>query len=145
MEPRGAGAHRRAACLAMLVALRPQAAATLEQRALPYVEAARGLGLPRWKIIFLHILPNALPVVVATVFLHFAFALVSLSALSFLGLGISPDTPDWGRMLADGRPHLFVNPTAALVPGVMVVLTAASMNLLGDWAYEQLAARGRAR
>jgi peptide/nickel transport system permease protein len=48
-------------------------------------------------------------------------------------------------MLADGRPHLFVNPTAALVPGVMVVLTAASMNLLGDWAYEQLAARGRAR
>jgi peptide/nickel transport system permease protein len=83
--------------------------------------------------------------VVATVFLHLAFALVALSALSFLGLGISPDTPDWGRMLADGRPHLFVNPTAGLVPGAMIVLTATSMNLIGDRAYERLAARGRAR
>jgi peptide/nickel transport system permease protein len=120
-------------------------AATLEQRALPYVEAARSLGVPPWRIVIRHILPNTLPMVVATVFLHFAFALVSLSALSYLGLGISPDTPDWGRMLADGRPHLFVNPLAALVPGFMIVLTAASMNLIGDFAYEQLAARGRAR
>jgi peptide/nickel transport system permease protein len=120
-------------------------AATLEQRVLPYVEAARSLGVPAWRIVIRHILPNTLPMVVATVFLHFAFALVSLSALSFLGLGISPDTPDWGRMLADGRPHLFVNPLAALVPGIMIVLTAASMNLIGDFAHEQLAARGRAR
>jgi peptide/nickel transport system permease protein len=120
-------------------------AATLEQRALPYVEAARSLGVPALRIVVRHILPNTLPMVVATVFLHFAFALVSLSALSYLGLGISPDTPDWGRMLADGRPHLFVNPLAALVPGIMIVLTAASMNLIGDFAYEQLADRGRAR
>jgi peptide/nickel transport system permease protein len=120
-------------------------AVTLAQRALPYVEAARSLGVAPWRIVIHHILPNTLPMVVATVFLHFAFALVSLSALSFLGLGISPDTPDWGRMLADGRPHLFVTPLAALVPGFMIVLTAASMNLVGDFAYEQLAARGRAR
>jgi peptide/nickel transport system permease protein len=118
---------------------------TLEQRALPYVEAARSLGVSRNRIMFFHIWPNCLPVIVANVFLNFAFAIVALSALSFLGLGVDPSTPDWGRMLSDGRTHLFDNPLIALGPGVMIVLTAASMKLIGDWAYEELAQRGRAR
>jgi peptide/nickel transport system permease protein len=120
-------------------------AATLEQRPLPYVEAARALGLPAGRIMLRHIWPNILPLVVANTFLNFAFSLVSLSALSFLGLGVGPGTPDWGRMLSESRTLLFDNPAAALAPGGMLVLTAASMNLIGDWLYEWLADRGRAR
>ena len=119
--------------------------ATLEQRPLPYVEAARTLGLPAGRIMFRHIWPNVLPLVVANTFLNFAFSLVSLSALSFLGLGVGPGTADWGRMLSESRTLLFDNPVAALAPGGMIVFTAASMNLIGDWLYEWLSDRGRAR
>lgn len=119
--------------------------ATLEQRRLPYVEAARTLGLPARRILFRHVWPNVLPLAIANAFLTFAFALVSLSALSFLGLGVAPGTPDWGWMLADSRNLLFDNPAAAIAPGVALVLTAASVNLLGDWAFERFAARGVGR
>jgi peptide/nickel transport system permease protein len=119
--------------------------ATLEQRGLPYVEAGRTLGLSSSRIMFRHILPNILPLIVANSFLRFAFALVSLSALSYLGLGVGPGDADWGRMLSDSRTHIFDTPLAALAPGGMIVLTSASMNLIGDWLYEQFASRGRAR
>jgi peptide/nickel transport system permease protein len=119
--------------------------ATLEQRPLPYVEAARTLGLRDRRIMVRHIWPNVLPLVVANTFLNFAFTLVTLSALSFLGLGVGPGTPDWGRMLAESRTLLFDNPWAALAPGLMLVITAASMNLIGDWLYEWMSDRGRAR
>lgn len=119
--------------------------ATLEQRPLPYVEAARSLGLSRTRIMFAHIWPNLLPLVIANAFLNFAYSLVALSALSFLGLGVGPGTPDWGRMLAESRALLFENPAAALAPGAMIALAAASINLIGDWLYEKLADRGRAR
>jgi peptide/nickel transport system permease protein len=119
--------------------------ATLEQRPLPYVEAARTLGLSQPRIMLRHIWPNLLPLVVANTFLNFAFALVTLAGLSFIGIGVDPGTPDWGRMLAESRTLLFDNPWAALAPGAMLVLTAVSMNLVGDWLYERLSDRGRAR
>jgi peptide/nickel transport system permease protein len=119
--------------------------ATLEQRSLPYVEAARTLGLSQRRIMFRHVWPNLLPLVVANTFLNFAFALVTLAGLSFIGIGVDPGTPDWGRMLAESRTLLFDNPWSALAPGAMLVLTAVSMNLVGDWLYERLSDRGRAR
>jgi peptide/nickel transport system permease protein len=120
-------------------------AATLEQRSRPYVEAARTLGLRRRRIIFVHIWPNVLAVAVANATLAFAFALVSLSALSFLGIGAGPGTADWGRMLADSRTLLFDNPATALAPGIALVVTAASVNVIGDWLFEQLSDRGQVR
>jgi peptide/nickel transport system permease protein len=120
-------------------------AATLEQRSRPYVEAARTLGLPTWRIMFMHIWPNVLPVAVANATLAFAFALVSLSSLSFLGIGVGPGTADWGRMLADSRTLLFDNPATALAPGIALVVTAASVNVIGDWLFERLSDRGRVR
>jgi peptide/nickel transport system permease protein len=119
--------------------------ATLEQRSKAYVEAAQTLGLSRRRIMFLHIWPNVLPVAVANACLAFAFALVSLSALSFLGLGVGPGTADWGTMLADSRTLLFENPASAIAPGLALVLTAASVNVLGDWVYERLSDRGEIR
>jgi peptide/nickel transport system permease protein len=119
--------------------------AVLEQRGLPYVEAAQTLGRPTWRILLQHIWPNITPLVVATTFLNFALSLVVLSSLSFLGLGVAPGTADWGRMLAENRTLIFDNPASALAPGAMIVLAAASTNLIGDWYYERLTAKGRSR
>ncbi|MFK3967935.1 ABC transporter permease [Ensifer adhaerens] len=113
--------------------------AVLEQRPLPYIDAARTLGISRRRILFAHILPNIAPIILAYVVLDFAFALVNLAGLSFLGLGVEPGTPDWGRMLFENRSILFSNPVALLLPAVMIILTAVSMNLIGDWLFERLA------
>jgi peptide/nickel transport system permease protein len=109
----------------------------LGQRPLPYIDAARALGVSKRRILFVHILPNVLPIILAYVVLDFAFALVSLAGLSFLGLGVEPGTPDWGRMLFENRTILFSNPVALLLPAAMIVLTAVSMNLIGDWLFER--------
>jgi peptide/nickel transport system permease protein len=119
--------------------------ATLEQAHQPYVESARVLGVPDWQIMLSHIWPNVAPAAVANTCLVFVGSLVSISSLSFLGLGVTPGTPDWGWMLSEGLPQLFVNPIAALAPGVMIILAAVSVNLIGDWCYEQLSTRGDAR
>ena len=113
--------------------------AVLEQRPQPYIDAARALGISKTRILFVHILPNVLPLILAYVVLDFAFALVNLAGLSFLGLGVEPGTPDWGRMLFENRTILFTNPVALLLPAAMVILTAVSMNLIGDWLFERYA------
>ena len=120
-------------------------AATLEQRNRPYVEAARLLGLSDRRIMARHVWPNVLPIALANAFLTFAFAIVSLASLSFLGLGVGPGTADWGRMLSDSRNLLLDVPEAALAPGIAIVLVAVSVNILGDFLSENLADRGRAR
>jgi peptide/nickel transport system permease protein len=120
-------------------------AATLEQAPRPYVEAARTLGVPGWRIMVWHIWPNVSPVAVANAFLNFAGSLTAIAGLSFLGLGVAPGTPDWGLMLSEGLQDLFVNPVAVLAPGVLLVLTATSMNLIGDWLQERLSSRGATR
>jgi peptide/nickel transport system permease protein len=118
-------------------------AATLEQRPRPYVEAAQALDLSDLRVMSRHIWPNVLPVIVANSFLTFAFALVSIAGLSFVGIGIDPSTPDWGRMLYESRELIFHNPWTAIAPAVVIVITALSMNLLGDWVFETLSDRGR--
>jgi peptide/nickel transport system permease protein len=119
--------------------------ATLEQTPRPYVEAARTLGLSDLRIMLLHIWPNVSAVAVANAFLVFASSFVAIAGLSFLGFGVPPGTPDWGLMLAEGETLLFLNPVAVLAPGVMIVLMATSMNLIGDWLYETLSSGGVAR
>jgi peptide/nickel transport system permease protein len=119
--------------------------ATLEQVPRPYVESAKTLGVSDWRIMFFHIWPNVSPIAIANAFLVFASSVGFLAALSFLGLGASPGTPDWGLMVSEGIQDLFVNPVAVLAPAAMIVLIATAMNLIGDWSYEQLASRGATR
>lgn len=112
--------------------------AVLEQRPRPYIEAARTLGISKPRILLVHILPNILPIILAYVAIDFAFALVNLAGLSFLGLGVEPGTADWGRMLSENRNLLLgANPPGTLVPAAAIILTAISMNLIGDWLFEK--------
>jgi peptide/nickel transport system permease protein len=117
--------------------------ASLEQRALPYVEAARTLGVPRHRIMYFHIWRNISPIVFASAALDFALALVALSSLSYLGLGTSPGVPEWGRMLAENQALLFANPAGVLAPGLAIVLFATAVTVIGDWVYDRFAFSGR--
>lgn len=111
--------------------------AVLQQRGLPYVEAVESLGVGRARVMFTHLLPNVAPLAGAFAFLAFAVGLVGMSSLSFLGIGVPPGTADWGRMLTESRMLVGLNPAAALAPGIAIVLTAASMNVFGDWLMER--------
>ncbi|WP_329173023.1 ABC transporter permease [Streptomyces sp. NBC_01477] len=116
-------------------------AAVLEQRHRAYVEAAETLGLSRTTVMVRHIWPTVLPVVVANTLLNFAGAIVALSSLSFLGLGVPPGAPDWGRMLSENRTLLYDNPSAALAPAVAIIVSAVVLNLLGDRVFESFSDR----
>lgn len=133
------------AVLAVPFDARVMRGATLEQVPRPYVEAAKALGVSDRRIMVHHIWPNVAATAVANSVLVFAGALIGLAGLSFLGLGASPGTPDWGLMLAESLNLVFSNPVAAIAPGIAVVLTATSINLIGDWAYEQMSSRGASR
>ncbi|WP_456695399.1 ABC transporter permease [Aeromicrobium sp. P5_D10] len=117
-------------------------AATIEQRSRPYVEAAQTMGLSRKRVMFRHIWPNVLPLAVSHAFLSFAFALINLSALSFLGLGSTPGSADWGAMLAESQSILLENPLTAVGPALAIILAAVSVNVLGDYAFERLSSKG---
>lgn len=115
--------------------------AALKERNLTYVEAARTVGVPRWRLMYRHILPNVAPLLVSTFAIDFGGALVALAGLAFLGLGSEVGSPEWGSMLSDGRSLLFANPAAALGPAVVIVLLVVSVNLIGDWIYDRYADR----
>ena len=119
--------------------------ATLAVRRLPYVEAAQILGVSRVRVMLFEIWPNVAGIAIANFFINFAYALVALVSLSYLGLGVPPGTPDWGSMLSDAEGLLFSNPASAIAPAVMIILTAASMSILGDVLYERVVDRGKVR
>lgn len=105
---------------------------TLVQKEMTYTEAARAMGYGRKRIIFRHILPNCISPVIVVSSLDLAYALLDIAALSFLGLGIQPPTPDWGSMLSDGQLVLLTSPHLALAAGFAIVLGVLGFNLLGD-------------
>ena len=111
--------------------------ATLAQKPQPYIEATRVLGLSGPRILAVHILPNITPIVWANLFVNIAFALVSLSGLSYLGLGVGAQDADWGRQLADGRALLAQNPAASVAAGLAIIVTATAINIAGDWFAER--------
>jgi ABC-type dipeptide/oligopeptide/nickel transport system permease subunit len=106
---------------------------TMRIRALEFVQAARGIGVPEWRIIVGHILPNTLPALVVLATLDMAVIVLAEAAMSFLGLGIQPPTPSWGTMISDGRNYLYEAPWMTLAPGLGIMLTAIGVNLLGDF------------
>lgn len=99
---------------------------------LDYVQAARALGAGPWRLIFAHLLPNLLPVLLVQASFAIAAAILAEASLSFLGLGAPPGTPSWGSMLAQGRHVLLEAPHVSLYPGLAIMAAVLGFNLLGD-------------
>ncbi len=97
-----------------------------------YVEAARALDTPTWLLIVRHILPNTLaPLIVQGTFIC-ASAMLIEAAMSFLGVGLPPQIPTWGNIMAEGRAHFNAHPTTVLLPGLFLALTVLAVNIFGD-------------
>ena len=109
----------------------------------PYIEAARALGVPPWRIVLRHLLPNmAGPLIVQTT-LSLAFAILAEAALSFLGLGGGPDAPTWGNMLRAGKDWMEQAWWVAVFPGAAITLAVLSLNVAGDSLRDVLDVRRR--
>ena len=115
----------------------------LKQR--EFVMAARSIGTPDQKIILRHILPNILSPILVSATLGIANAIITESALSFLGLGFPPDFPTWGRLLNDAVDYLQLHPERVMWPGLAISLTVLSVNFLGDGLRDALDPRIRGR
>jgi peptide/nickel transport system permease protein len=110
-----------------------------------FVLAARALGYREANIMFRHILPNVLAPIVVMATLRIAGAIITASALSFLGLGVQPPTPEWGKMLAEGQEFIAYAWWVTFFPGLAIMLTVFSINLLGDGLRDALDPRLRLR
>jgi ABC-type dipeptide/oligopeptide/nickel transport system permease subunit len=112
-------------------------------RELPYIEAARAAGVGEWRLMFRHVLPNALaPVIVATS-ITVGLAILTESGTAFLGLGAEPPTASWGKELRIGYTYLERVPLFSLAPGLMITLTVLAFNFLGDGLRDALDPRLR--
>ncbi len=131
------GAGLTNAMLAIAIVTTPQyarvvRASVLSVREMDYVEASRALGASHASILFGRILPNALPPLIVQATLGIATAILDTAALSFIGLGAQPPTPEWGAMLAEERNQVFSAPHLVFFPGLAIMITVLAFNLLGD-------------
>jgi ABC-type dipeptide/oligopeptide/nickel transport system permease subunit len=107
-------------------------ASVLSVREMDFIEASRALGASNRQILFGRILPNALPPLIVIATLGIATAILDTAALSFIGLGAQPPTPEWGSMLAIERNQVFSAPHLVFFPGAAIMITVLAFNLLGD-------------
>ena len=108
-----------------------------------YVEAARALGAPAWRIAWRHVLPNATTPIVVQASLSVAFAILAEASLSFLGLGVQPPAASWGSMINAGRGYLQQAPWVVFGPGVALFVTVVGLNFVGDAVRDALDPRLR--
>jgi peptide/nickel transport system permease protein len=110
----------------------------LKVRELEYVQAAKAIGAPTWRVLALHIVPATLSAVIVQATLGMAGAVIAEASLSFLGLGVQPPTPSWGTMLDAGRSHLFDAPHLTMIPGVAIALLVLGFNFAGEALRDRL-------
>ena len=110
-----------------------------------FVEAARAIGAGSWRVLAYHVLPNILSPIIVLATLTVGFMIVETAGLSFLGLGASPPTPEWGSMLATGRSFMLTAPWIATFPGLAILITVVGFNLIGDGIRDLLDPRLRGR
>lgn len=115
----------------------------LAMRSQEFVDAARALGAISSRIIWRHVLPNTLAVIIVQSTLQFASAILSAAALGFLGLGAQPPAAEWGSMLSNARQYIRLAPHSVTFPGVAIMLTVLGFNLLGDAVRDALDPRMR--
>jgi ABC-type dipeptide/oligopeptide/nickel transport system permease subunit len=105
---------------------------------MPYVEAGRAAGASAVRIMALHVLPQCLAPYLVLATTHLGVAIVIEAALGFLGVGIPPPTPSWGVMVADGRGLIERAWWVSILPGIAILVTVLSLNILGDWVRDRL-------
>ena len=103
-----------------------------------YIEAAKAIGVPSLRNIFVHVLPNAVGMIIINATMNISSLILSAASLSFIGMGIQPPAPEWGAMLNDSLTYLRSYPHIVLFPGLAILLTSLSFNLLGDGLSEAL-------
>jgi peptide/nickel transport system permease protein len=108
-----------------------------------YVEAARALGAPSWRILLRHLLPNIISPIIVVASFSSAEMILADATLGFLGLGVPPPTPTWGGMLSDARGYLSTAWWPATFPGLSIMVTVLGINLVGDWLRDCLDPRLR--
>lgn len=118
-------------------------ASVLVEKEQAYIEAGRAIGVSNHRLLFRHLLPNAMSPVIVQTTLGLAEAIIEAAALSFLGLGATPPTPEWGAMLSEGRAYLRLAPWVTFFPGLAIFLIVVSFNLLGDGLRDALDPRLR--
>jgi len=117
---------------------------TLVERRKEYVQAAQVIGVKPWRIMLRHVLPNVLGPVMVIATIQVALAIQTEAALSYLGVGVPPTSPSLGTLIRIGQEYLFAGEWwITLFPGVMLVMIALSVNLLGDWLRDALNPRLR--
>ena len=105
---------------------------TVSLKGEPYIDIARMRGISSWKIMYDHILPNMAGPILTTAVLDIGMMMMELAALSFLGLGVKPPTPEWGAMMSEGRRFLQLSPWMVMAPGAAMCLTVGLFHLLGE-------------
>ena len=118
-------------------------AAILVEKEQTYIEAGQALGMSHRRLLLRHLLPNVMSPVIVQATLGLAEAIIEAAALSFLGLGATPPTPEWGAMLSEGRSYLRLAPWVTFFPGMAIFLIVVSFNLLGDGLRDALDPRLR--
>ena len=117
----------------------------LSLREREFVQAAHSYGQSNFKIIFSHILPNAMGPLIILLTLNVANNILLESSLTFLGLGADPQTPSWGGMLSEGRSYIQTAWWVTVFPGIAIMLTVLGLNLLGDWLRDEMDPLGQTR
>jgi peptide/nickel transport system permease protein len=133
LEPSSANIVLVLAITRVPVYLRTARAEVLEVRERMFVQAARVMGASDQRIVFRHILPVVMPTLLTIATLDFAFVMLAESSLSFLGIGIQPPEVTWGLMVSQGRPYLTNAWWLSFWPGLAIILTTLSLNLLSNW------------
>jgi peptide/nickel transport system permease protein len=118
-------------------------ATILVEKEQTYIEAGQALGMSHRRLLLRHLLPNVISPVIVQATLGLAEAIIEAAALSFLGLGATPPTPEWGAMLSEGRSYLRLAPWVTFFPGMAIFLIVVSFNLLGDGLRDALDPRLR--
>jgi peptide/nickel transport system permease protein len=124
--------------------IRTERSVVLSVKEMMYIDAARSIGMPPWRIMLLHILPNCMVPIIILASMTVGWAIIISASLSFLGVGVPPDIPTWGNMLgSDAQQYYSRAPWLAVAPGMAIMLTVLAFNLFGDTLRDKLDPRLR--
>ncbi|HEY4386960.1 MAG TPA: ABC transporter permease, partial [Ktedonobacteraceae bacterium] len=108
-----------------------------------FVQAAQAIGSGSGRIVFRHILPNVMGLILVQVTFIFSYAILGEAALDFLGVGVPPETASWGGIMSDGRTYMMIAPWLTIYAGLVIMLTVLALNLTGDGLRDMLDPRLR--